>query len=217
MLLSPHIRQGTVTGEDDKAFFLFPAILQSSIRYCSVFSSHYFCRKGSRLMKTTMLIKPGIITNVFLDIFAIDLATGIPQLKSHKKLWNFQEFLKTLKNYEYQASNMYEAKFEHRHAYITFSCRNCHSFLFKNEVKRTVRRDLRGVENRLKRSVMIKCKTASLSYSIIKRHHQERSQKINLWKDCLQIPMHLADIEKTARRWTGSLGSWTMPSTTWMT
>jgi hypothetical protein len=103
MLLSPHIRQGTVTGEDDKAFFLFPAIqyviLQSSIRYCSVFSLHYFCRKGSRLMKTTMLIKLGIITDVFLDIFAIDLATGIPQLKSHKKLLNFQEFLKTLKNY----------------------------------------------------------------------------------------------------------------------
>jgi hypothetical protein len=38
----------------------------------------------------------------------------------------------------------------------------------------TVRRDLTGVENRLKRSVLIKCKTALLYYLILKGHHHKR-------------------------------------------
>jgi hypothetical protein len=41
-------------------------------------------------------------------------------------------------------------------------------------LKGTVRRDLRGVENRLKRSVLINCKTASLYYLILKGHHHKR-------------------------------------------
>jgi hypothetical protein len=38
----------------------------------------------------------------------------------------------------------------------------------------TVRRDLRGVENWLKRSVLINWKTASLYYLILKGHHHKR-------------------------------------------
>jgi hypothetical protein len=39
-------------------------------------------------------------------------------------------------------------------------------------------RFLRGVENRLKRSFLINCKTASLYYLILKGHHHKRSKKI---------------------------------------
>jgi hypothetical protein len=42
--------------------------------------------------------------------------------------------------------------------------------------KGTVRRDLRGVENRLKRSVLINYKTASLYYLILKGHHHKCSR-----------------------------------------
>jgi hypothetical protein len=41
-------------------------------------------------------------------------------------------------------------------------------------IKGIVRRDLIGVENRLKRSVLINCKTALLYYLILKGHHHKR-------------------------------------------
>jgi hypothetical protein len=43
--------------------------------------------------------------------------------------------------------------------------------------KGTVQQDLRGVEDRLKRSVLLNCKTASLYYLIFKEHHHEISKK----------------------------------------
>jgi hypothetical protein len=46
-----------------------------------------------------------------------------------------------------------------------------------NTFKGTVRQDLRGVKNRLKRSVLINCKTASLYYFILKGHQHDRSKK----------------------------------------
>ncbi len=48
----------------------------------------------------------------------------------------------------------------------------------KRVLKETVRRDLRGVENRLKRFVLINCKTASLYYLILKGHYHKRSKKL---------------------------------------
>ncbi len=41
-------------------------------------------------------------------------------------------------------------------------------------LKGTVQRDLSGVENRLKRSILINCKTASLYYLILKGHHHKK-------------------------------------------
>jgi hypothetical protein len=41
----------------------------------------------------------------------------------------------------------------------------------------TVRRDLRGVENRLKQFIVINCKTALLYYLSVKGHHHKISKK----------------------------------------
>jgi hypothetical protein len=48
---------------------------------------------------------------------------------------------------------------------------------FRALFKGTVRRDVRGVENRLKRSVLTNSKTASLYFGILNRHHHKRIKK----------------------------------------
>jgi hypothetical protein len=49
----------------------------------------------------------------------------------------------------------------------------------KRIVKGTVLRDVSGVENRLKRSVLTNYKTASMYFLILNRHHHERSKKLD--------------------------------------